>query len=385
MAKAVVGAVVSSAVSSAFGGKASSAQSAAADQAAQVQREIYQQNREDLTPYRTTGYAANNRLSQLLGLDTFDRDAIAQSLGLSRAGSNNFTPGQGITGVQPAMAIGGPGMAEYGGIELNPYRLTPQQRAALEPYATGPETPSVRGEVRRTYAFPNDVMRSIEASPNNATIPNYLQNQLIEYAMGNRGGIGATSSPSTGTSGGTTANTSDIEAQIDAEIARLKGDPSFGSLSKNFSLQDFQADPGYQFRKDEGNKALEAMQSKRGNLFSGLAMKEAADFNSGLASQEFGAAYGRDDNNKNRLYNMLAGVSNQGMGAVNSGISAGQNYANQASNIAGQLGNVQAAQAINQGNNISSMIGNIFSGASQYSSRLPWQAPGNVNPFGGFY
>jgi hypothetical protein len=55
----------------------------------------------------------------------------------------------------------------------------------------------------------------------------------------------------------------------------------------------FEADPGYAFRKSEGEKALQAKQLASGNFFSGGALKEATDFNSGLASQEYGNAFNR--------------------------------------------------------------------------------------------
>jgi hypothetical protein len=55
----------------------------------------------------------------------------------------------------------------------------------------------------------------------------------------------------------------------------------------------FEADPGYAFRKSEGEKALQAKQLASGNFFSGGALKEASDFNSGLASQEYGNAFNR--------------------------------------------------------------------------------------------
>lgn len=56
---------------------------------------------------------------------------------------------------------------------------------------------------------------------------------------------------------------------------------------------NFEADPGYAFRKAEGDKALQAKQLASGGFFSGGALKEAADFNSGLASQEYGNSFNR--------------------------------------------------------------------------------------------
>ena len=55
----------------------------------------------------------------------------------------------------------------------------------------------------------------------------------------------------------------------------------------------FEADPGYAFRQKQGNEAVNAAAAARGGFFSGRAMKELDDFNSGLASQEYGNAYNR--------------------------------------------------------------------------------------------
>lgn len=56
----------------------------------------------------------------------------------------------------------------------------------------------------------------------------------------------------------------------------------------------FQADPGYQFRQQEGEAALQRAAAAGGNLNSGRAAKDLASYNSGLASQEFGNAYQRN-------------------------------------------------------------------------------------------
>lgn len=51
----------------------------------------------------------------------------------------------------------------------------------------------------------------------------------------------------------------------------------------------FEADPGYQFRLDEGLKARERSASARGNVLGAATQKELDDYSQGLASQEYGA------------------------------------------------------------------------------------------------
>ncbi|MCC2649878.1 MAG: hypothetical protein K0R61_63 [Microvirga sp.] len=66
--------------------------------------------------------------------------------------------------------------------------------------------------------------------------------------------------------------------------------PTFDRL--NFS-KTFEADPGYAFRQAEGSKALERSALSRGKALSGEQGKALEDFNSGLASQEYGNWWNR--------------------------------------------------------------------------------------------
>ena len=74
---------------------------------------------------------------------------------------------------------------------------------------------------------------------------------------------------------------------------------------------DFEADPGYQFRLDQGMKALEGSAAARGGLISSNTGDSIQDFAQGLASQEYGDAYNRardaytedrTDYNANRIF-----------------------------------------------------------------------------------
>jgi hypothetical protein len=50
---------------------------------------------------------------------------------------------------------------------------------------------------------------------------------------------------------------------------------------------NFQADPGYQFRQQQGEQSINRAASAQGGRFSGRTLKELSQFNQGLASQEF--------------------------------------------------------------------------------------------------
>lgn len=50
---------------------------------------------------------------------------------------------------------------------------------------------------------------------------------------------------------------------------------------------NFEQDPGYQFRREQGEQAINRSAAARGGRLGGAALKELARYNSGLASQEF--------------------------------------------------------------------------------------------------
>jgi hypothetical protein len=60
-----------------------------------------------------------------------------------------------------------------------------------------------------------------------------------------------------------------------------------------FDLADFEADPGYEFRRSEGGRGIEQSAAARGGLLSGAAAKELTRFNQDTASDEFDRAHGR--------------------------------------------------------------------------------------------
>lgn len=144
-----------------------------------------------------------------------------------------------------------------------------------------------------------------------------------------------------------------------------------GSLMRDFSMADFQADPGYQFRQDQGQQALERSAAARGGLLSGAALKETARFSQGLASQEYGAAFDRFQTNRSNKMNPLLSLAGSAQTASGALGAAGQNYANAAGNALGQYsatagqnitgaGNARASGYVGTANAISSGLGQAY-------------------------
>ena len=101
----------------------------------------------------------------------------------------------------------------------------------------------------------------------------------------------------------------------------------YGMLTRGFGEKDLQMDPGYGFRLREGEKALERMQSARGNLLSGGAIKAGQRYSQDLASSEYMNAF-------NRAQAQLG----TRLGTLGSLYGAGQAATQQVANQAGQYG-----------------------------------------------
>jgi hypothetical protein len=150
-----------------------------------------------------------------------------------------------------------------------------------------------------------------------------------------------------------------------AELMRqmgLGGDAAsqgYGNMLRDFSAEDFQADPGYAFRLQEGLKALDRTAAMRGKMMSGQALKAAGRYSQDVASQEYQNAYDRYNKNRQMRYGFLGGQQELGANAVNALGTAGRNYANMGGeNIVG-AGQARASQYAPIANANNAMINNL--------------------------
>lgn len=121
------------------------------------------------------------------------------------------------------------------------------------------------------------------------------------------------------------------QAGVNALPGYLKGIAPGGEYVRNFTMADFNADPGYAFRLSEGQKALERQAAARGGLISGSALKAAQRYGQDMGTQDYGRAlqdfYGRQDVARNAA----AGVVGYAPTASNAMTNLGTNYGNAAS------------------------------------------------------
>lgn len=148
----------------------------------------------------------------------------------------------------------------------------------------------------------------------------------------------------------------------------LGGDPAsqgYGNMLRDFSMADYEADPGYAFRLQEGLKGLDRQAAARGGLISGAALKAASDFAGKQASAEYQNAYNRYNTNRAARYGMLTGQQDVGANAVNALGSAARNYATQGgANITG-AGQARASGYTNAAAAQNAMIGGLTDIGSQ--------------------
>jgi len=146
-------------------------------------------------------------------------------------------------------------------------------------------------------------------------------------------------------------------------------------LTRNFTMADFQKDPGYDFRMQEGQKALERSAAASGGLMSGNFAKELAKYGQDYASNEYGNAYNRFNNDQTNRFNRLSSISGFGQNANAQIGQAGQNYANQVGQnmmgAANAQGAAQIAGANAWGNTIKN-LGNIGMSTAAMADQKNW-------------
>lgn len=138
-------------------------------------------------------------------------------------------------------------------------------------------------------------------------------------------------------------------------------------LTRQFTMQDFHQDPGYQFNLNQGIQAMQRSAAAKGMLNSTGTMQGLNNYAQGMASNEYSNAYNRFTQSQEQRYNMLSGIA--GMGNVANGQMAqvGINTSNNMnSNTIGQ-GNAMSAGQMAQGNNLGNMVGNGVNSYMNYN------------------
>ena len=129
--------------------------------------------------------------------------------------------------------------------------------------------------------------------------------------------------------------------------------------SANDAFANYRNSTGYQFRVNEGNRAINSGYAGAGTLQSGAAMKGIADFGQNIASQEFGNYLGA-----------LQGQQALGAGAAGAQAGVATNFANTVTGINQNNANALANAAVAKANNSNALVGSIGGLASGVLGRL---------------
>lgn len=293
---------------------ASSAMSGATNQANAISQGQYQQNRQDMLPWMQRGNAAGNMLAYLMGL-----------------------PGYGPRPSRPGATVPAPN--SMGGV-LNGATVP-------TPTPIGPRGKDMGASM--AYGVVNQMSPT---EPGGIFDPG-------SGPVHTQGGGG-------GSMGGGAAGTYDAGGWDPSGM-----DPNaYGSLSRRFGMSDFQTDPGYLFRLQEGYKALQRSGAAKGLALSGAQMRALNEYGQNFASNEYGNAYNRYTNDQTNLFNRLSGIAGTGQQANQFVGSMGSNMANTVGANLMNNGAGQASNYLSQANNLS---GALNQGVNMWNQNNMWQ------------
>jgi hypothetical protein len=127
------------------------------------------------------------------------------------------------------------------------------------------------------------------------------------------------------------------------------GQPAPSRFTNDFST--FTNSPDFQFAQQQGTLGLQRYENAAGLALSGGALKDVAQFNQGLASQQYG-----------NYFNRLMQISQMGQGAATAGVSG----ANAAAQTMGAIGQSTASGIIGGTNAITGGINSGISNSLMY-------------------
>ena len=136
--------------------------------------------------------------------------------------------------------------------------------------------------------------------------------------------------------------------------------PDFGKYAHDFSMNDFEQDPGYAFRVKEGMKALNNSMAARGLGMSGANVKGAINYGQEAGSQEYQNAFNRYQINRSNQLNPLQSLTGAAQSSANVLGSAAQNMGNNISQNQLEAGNARASGYVGGANALTSAISGGF-------------------------
>jgi hypothetical protein len=381
---------------------AAATQAASADKAINLQRQMWQQQQANMAPWLRTGGGAMGQMGALMGITPWGGPVGGPSVSgtqapMSAAFASGMVsampryPGAG-TAIPPGGSAASPGV-QLGSVGLG--TTAPERPDVVANASTYPTTIADGGVQPAGVGQPTAGIETTGQGINErgSAISGALQglNKVGGRVARGLGGLAA------GVTSGSTSPTAPPQEEAgtsDPYAGMTVTDPGYG-VPPAFTPQGyplvptgmeawgtpFQAptlnetnDPGYQFRMQQGQKAIERSASARGTLNTGGTMKAVARYGQDYASNEYDKVYGRAlgeyqqaynifGNNQSNRWNRLASLSGMGQtAATNLGTWGGQYGAN-VGNLYTQQGNVLAAGQVGAANAWNAGTGNATNSA----------------------
>ena len=155
----------------------------------------------------------------------------------------------------------------------------------------------------------------------------------------------------------------------------------YGALTRGFTPEQMEADPGYAFRLAEGEKALERMQSARGQLLGGGAIRAGVRYGQEMGSQEYMNAFNRAQALMGTRLGSLGSLYGGGMATAQQVAGQAGQMGTNVSNLLMGAGQARASGYLGQANALSQALGQGAMGYGLY--RGGYFGPTNVTPGGG--
>ncbi len=367
-AAAAGGAIVSGYMGSQASKKAGQQQADAADKATELQERQYQQSRQDSMPWMQSGSDALNMMRQRMGLAPI---------------ANQFTPqAQAAQRQAQQQQVAAPTREDIYRELQGQYTSNPQQQGTAGFMSRGDDAgqmgASVVDQAGLDAAVNARMAQMAQAQPANGPAASAMRQQgQMTAGMQTLPGQGQVGAPSQGGApGGQMVGNFGMTAGA-GQPMQANGQPGqatglSGFVAPQDRLSQAQArptsaqttlemDPGYQFRLEQGQKALENSAAARGGLLSGRMAKDLAGYSQGMASQEYGNAFDRLMKLDAREWDQNATLDNRDYGRS---WEQDQTGYNRLASMAG-MGQTQTNNNAQLGANMSATAGqNMMSGAA---------------------
>jgi hypothetical protein len=150
------------------------------------------------------------------------------------------------------------------------------------------------------------------------------------------------------------APAADPGASSDQSYQGDPNDPGYGSFTQPFDAEQFYKyeDPGYAFRLQQGQQAVQNGAAAGSGALSGAALKDLIGFNQDSASQEYNNSFNRYQTQQGNIFQRLFSIAQLGQtGAANTG-AAGTTLAGNAGQATANAGTAAGSGIVGAGNAI---------------------------------